>query len=169
MKKLLTTIALITAITLTGQTRLTINQDAKLAFYGDDKGNNAFTSNLTFRVSQFIVKGEYFNPILIAEYELADLKGGYYERYGFGIGLNILVNKYIELQGHFSAGFINRYDENYTNPELVGNIAFKMTKNVSLILEGQRSVRNDLKGQPIIYSGKIGFRINIFNKPVFKK
>jgi len=39
MKTLTTILLLITTLTTFSQTRLSITQDAKLGFYGDDKGN----------------------------------------------------------------------------------------------------------------------------------
>ena len=170
MKTLTTIILLITTLTTFSQTRLSITQDARLAFYGDDKGNESYTPNLTFRISQFFVEGRYLNPIVAIDYEIADLQGGLYSRMGIGIGINI--NKllpYTEFQYHLSSGIITRNGRSYASPEMVGNISFKITKKISFLLEGQRSVRNDIKGQPVIYSGKIGLRFEIFYKPTFSK
>lgn len=167
MKKLLTITAIILiSLTATSQTRLSITQDARLAFYGDDKGNESYTPNFTLRFSQAFSKGRWFDPITVLEYEIANLEGGLYSRSGFGIGIN--VNKllpYSEFQFHLSSGFIFRNGRSYANSEMVGNISFAITDNISLILEGQRSIRNDLKGQPTIYSGKIGLRFEIGKKP----
>jgi hypothetical protein len=162
-------LALFLTTAMTAQTRMSITQDARLAFYGDDKGNEAYTPNLTLRFSQVFVEGKFFDPITVVEYEIADLNGGLYSRWGFGLGMN--VNKllpYTEFQFHLSSGFITRNGRSYANHELVGNISFGITDDISLILEGQRASRTDLKNQPIIYSGKIGLRFTLKNKPLFK-
>jgi len=168
MKKVFLTLLLAVFVSSFGQTRLTINQDARLAFYGDDKGNNSYTPNLTFRFTQFFINNNYFRPLTLVEYEIADLEGGLYARMGIGVGFNVPLTKYMEGQFQFSSGYINRNGRSYASPEMVGNLSFKITDNVSLLLEGQRTIRNDLKGQPVIYSGKIGLRIQIFNKPCFE-
>lgn len=168
MKKILTLTALMFSLSLFSQTRISLTQDARLAVIGDNKGNDAFTPNLTFRLSQAFVKGDYFNPFFAFDYEYANLAGGLYERAGFGIGINIPIGQKIELQSHLSSGFIFRHGKKYSNYEIVGNFAYKIKEKLSIILEAQRTYRSDLSPDIIRYSGKIGLRLEISNTPLFK-
>jgi len=78
---------LITSIaTAQSDIQLSINQDARLALLGDDKGNNAFTPNLLIRVDLQDNQRTHGFYVIGIEYEYADLRGGAYNRYAMTAG-----------------------------------------------------------------------------------
>ena len=156
-------LALSLSLSVTAQTRISLTQDARLAFVGDDKGNNAFTPNLTFRASQFINGTKDFNFLAYADYEHADLQGGSYNRAGIGFGLNFhKIIKNVEFQVMYGIGKIFRHQKTFDTWDLVGNISYKITPKLSLLIELQQTKRNDIYRQPFVYSGKVGFRVEFF-------
>ena len=75
-------------LTLLGQGMIAVNlaQDAKLATFGDDKGNNPFTTNIILRTDLQNNQGDYGYLLGGLEWEHADLKGGAYNRYSINFG-----------------------------------------------------------------------------------
>lgn len=163
--KLLTLTALLIAFTLSGQTRFGVNQDVRLALQGDDKGNEAFTTNLTLRLSTALGKTDYLQTFAYGEYETADLVGGLYQRAGIGLGVSF--NNWIknfELNAMYGGGFIFREGESFANWDLTGQLVYNISPKIALTTEIQQTKRNDLNNQPFRYSGKFGIRITLIPK-----
>ena len=178
MKKLL--ILLLITTSVFGQTDISLSQDAKLAFLGDDKGNEAFTTNVNFRLSQRITNSNrYIKPIFYAEYEYADLQETFH-RIGAGMGLDIrnvgLNNLDLRIlyginRIYRGSGITHGTNEYFSGWDLTGQISYRLTNTIAIFTELQQTKRPDInlvaKAAPFIYSGKIGIRINIGKKAIF--
>lgn len=169
MKKLVL-VLLVMLFTSIGNAQFTVSalQDARLALVGDDKGNEAFTSNFIFNATQVISGNKYLNVVAFGEYEFGDLRGGYFKRLGGGFGLNFdnWINNF-EFQATLGVNRITRNNNNFSAWSLNGDVIYNITNNVSVIMKLQQLNRTDLKNQPFIYSGFVGVRFKIFNKPLF--
>ena len=134
-------------------------QDAKLAFVGDDKGNEAFTPNLIIRMS---LDG-YDKPTgfssAIAEYEYADLEGGLYHRWSLGYGHNVNINCFT-ITGSAQFGFIARQGATMTGV-FTGDLAYYITDHWAIVGSTQGTIRTDLKGSPFRFSNFFGVRYKI--------
>lgn len=133
-----------------------IVQDAKLAFVGDDKGNEAFTPNVIVRMSlDGYDKPTGFSSV-IAEYEYAGLVGGEYHRWSAGYGHNVNLNRFT-LTGSAQFGFIARPGATMTGV-FTGDLAYYVTDNLAIVGSTQGTIRSDLKNSPFRVSNFIGIR-----------
>jgi hypothetical protein len=139
---------------------LNISQDARLAIVGDDRGNEAFTTNVNvageFRGWQ---KGSsYF--LMRPELEYADLKGGelYRMTANFGYTFNKWV-KNVDFTATVGGGMLSRYELGGLHTQANLQTTWYFTKGVGLFLDSEFVQRRDLPKKFIGYSGKIGIKI----------
>jgi len=154
----------------TAQTRIGLSQDARLALLGDDKGNEAFTPNITLRASQAIRTIEWFSFGVYVDYEYADLQDTFHKwNFGFNPTFRLFYDK-IELDVFYGGGRIYRGNSNkdFAHWELSGSISVKIKPRVYIFTELKRTWRSDLKPQKFVYSGFVGLRFHILDRPIFK-
>jgi hypothetical protein len=153
-----------------GQDKLSLGlyQDAKLAFIGDDIGNDAFTLDAKFDVS---MQGKQFKDYYFeirSQIEYADLKDNFY--------LSVLVNPNwvynsidrFELSAGAIAGLIYREkageDEqfmSFISFGLSGDISFLLTDDIKISYLGQYIYRGEFDMNKMVYNGYIGIKYNL--------
>jgi len=139
---------------------LNISQDARLALVGDERGNEAFTTNVNvaaeFRGWQ---KGSsYF--LMRPELEYADLKGG--ELYRMTANFGYTFNKWIkdvDFTATVGGGMLSRHELGGLHAQANLQTTWYFTKGVGLFLDSEFVQRRDLPNKFIGYSGKIGIKI----------
>jgi len=139
---------------------LNISQDARLALVGDERGNEAFTTNVNvaaeFRGWQ---KGNsYF--LMRPELEYADLKGGelYRMTANFGYTFNKWFNN-VDFTATVGGGMLSRYDLGGLHTQANLQTTWYFTKGIGLFLDSEFVQRIDLPNKFVGYSGKIGIKI----------
>lgn len=181
MKKLLAIISLLLAFNTYSQRKegswgvpnIGFYQDAKLAILKDDNGNSPFTLDMLIRVELPGIQKRKYYFSLIAEFEYAELKGGYYRRFGGGVGWTfnkINTNndfwEKIELSPSLTTSIIHRFGGSHLYVFAIGgDISFKLTDNLKLSLFTQILNREDLRSEfgdsfteSITPSGYIGLK-----------
>jgi len=148
-----------------------VQQDARLALIGDDKGNDAFTLNpmITFGLEGYTF-GDAFktNLIILAEYEYADLAGGEYHRWSVGAGLKMSPFIYardvwifrpskISFTPSLQFGFIDRNGVTMTGLGTI-DVSYELFDGFEAVYSAQWTIRTELKGSPIRYSGMFGVK-----------
>jgi len=139
---------------------LNISQDARLALVGDERGNEAFTTNVNvaaeFRGWQ---KGNsYF--LMRPEIEYADLKGGelYRMTANFGYTFNKWV-KDVDFTATVGGGMLSRHELGGLHTQANLQSTWYFTKGVGLFLDSEFVQRIDLPNKFLVYSGKVGIKI----------
>ena len=139
---------------------LNISQDARLALVGDERGNEAFTTNVNvaaeFRGWQ---KGNsYF--LMRPEIEYADLKGGelYRMTANFGYTFNKWV-KNVDFTATVGGGMLSRYELGGLHTQANLQTTWYFAKGIGLFLDSEFVQRVDLPKKFLGYSGKIGIKI----------
>jgi hypothetical protein len=137
-----------------------ISQDARLALVGDERGNEAFTTNVNvaaeFRGWQ---KGNsYF--LMRPEIEYADLKGGelYRMTANFGYTFNKWV-KNVDFTATVGGGMLSRYELGGLHTQANLQTTWYFAKGIGLFLDSEFVQRVDLPKKFLGYSGKIGIKI----------
>lgn len=161
MKKLFLLIALTTIITAQAQEslRFGINQDARLAVLGDERGNDAFTPALLFRFDMQGNQQKYGYMSVGIELEYADLKDiettlneesytieNNYKRYSVNVGytLNKLIIDKLETTAMINCGMIDRWGGlSFLSFSASGTISYPVYKNLRVQGIGQFTQRKD--------------------------
>lgn len=165
MKKTLAIFLLLLSLNAFAQNKATVMilQDARLAVLGDNKGNEAFTTNIKI-ASEWqgnqLKHGYFFGR---PEIEYADLQIQYFRTsLNFGFKHN-QFSKYFDLAYSVGYGMIGRkYDKNWFGTQQFGAdifFYFKLNDTVNLIANSQIVDRNDLEKRKFVYSKFIGFQI----------
>ena len=137
---------------------VSIHQDARLFFVGDDIGNNAVTPNLLLRLN---LKGKQDSigfGFAMIETEFADLKGGDYYRYSIngGYTFNQIIPK-IEASLTGGYGLIHRNGLAYRSLGCSGVLGYKLDRfTPSIIVQGVDRVDINKFG----FSGFFGLEYN---------
>jgi hypothetical protein len=159
-KKLIYLLFFIPLISLSQGISMNLSQDARLAIVGDDRGNEAFTTNVNvaaeFRGWQ---KGSsYF--LMRPELEYADLQGGelYRMTANFGYTFNIWV-KDVDFTATIGGGMLSRHELAGLHTQANLQTTWYFTKGVGLFLDSEFVQRVDLPKKFLGYSGKIGIKI----------
>lgn len=161
---------------LTAQSSLEISvtQDARLLFLGDNKGNEAGTLNTVINLNMQGKQYEYYYFSISPQFEFANLKDKFY-RYsvngiwtfnrliipkleaGIGIGAGIIHRDNIELAGQLSYSF-------------TGELSYPITKKIKATTKYELVKRSDLK---VLYGDKelkpnfyIGFKFKIIDNSI---
>lgn len=195
MKTIITTLLL--AITLIANAQsdvaVNLNQDARLAMFGDNNGNDAFTPNLMLRLDLQDNQRRLGYYIIGLEYEYADLNESLYQRYSINIGytfnrFSILGNDNLEATALLNHGMTIRevmQVDKKVNKAFTGfassfSLAYPITSRFKVQLIGQLSHRvdkNTLYGSDsnytidalqVDFSGFIGLQYQIRMNPVIK-
>jgi hypothetical protein len=160
IKKLIYLLFFIPLISLSQGISMNLSQDARLAIVGDDRGNEAFTTNVNlaaeFRGWQ---KGSsYF--LMRPELEYADLKGGelYRMTANFGYTFNKWV-KNVDFTATVGGGMLSRHGLGGLHTQANLQTTWYFTKRIGLFLDSEFVQRRDLPNKFIGYSGKIGIKI----------
>jgi hypothetical protein len=139
---------------------LNISQDARLALVGDERGNEAFTTNvnLGFELRGLQKGSSYF--LMRPELEYADLKGGelYRMTANFGYTFNKWV-KNVDFTATVGGGMLSRYELGGLHTQANLQTTWYFTKGVGLFLDSEFVQRIDLPNKFVGYSGKIGIKI----------
>jgi hypothetical protein len=159
-KKLTYLLFFIPLISLSQGISLNVSQDARLALVGDERGNEAFTTNVNlaaeFRGWQ---KGNsYF--LMRPEIEYADLQGGelYRMTANFGYTFNKWV-KDVDFTATVGGGMLSRHGLGGLHTQANLQTTWYFTKGIGLFLDSEFVQRRDLPNKFIGYSGKLGFKI----------
>jgi hypothetical protein len=160
IKKLNYLLFFIPLISLSQGISINLSQDARLALIGDEKGNEAFTTNINvaaeFRGWQ---KGSsYF--IMRPELEYADLQGG--ELYRMTANFGYTFNKWIknvDFTATVGGGMLSRHKLGGLHTQANLQLTWYFTKGVGWFLDSEIVQRRDLPNKFIGYSGKIGIKI----------
>jgi hypothetical protein len=139
---------------------LNISQDARLALVGDERGNEAFTTNvnLGFELRGLQKGSSYF--LMRPEIEYADLKGG--ELYRMTANFGYTFNKWIkdvDFTATVGGGMLSRYELGGLHTQANLQTTWYFTKGVGLFLDSEFVQRIDLPKKFMGYSGKIGIKI----------
>lgn len=139
---------------------LNISQDTRLAFAGDDKGNEAFTANYNIGVELRGVQSAYHYFLMRPEYEFADLQGGDFNRMSssFGVTFNTWV-KHLDFTATIGGGMIWRNGLSGLHAVSNFQMTWKFTDMLGLFIDSELLQRSDLGYDVIMYSGKIGIKI----------
>ena len=139
---------------------LNVSQDARLALVGDERGNEAFTTNVNvgaeFRGWQ---KGNsYF--LMRPEIEYADLQGGelYRMTANFGYTFNKWFNN-VDFTATVGGGMLSRYELGGLHTQANLQTTWYFSKGIGLFLDSEFVQRADLPNKFLTYSGKIGIKI----------
>jgi len=139
---------------------INISQDARLALIGDERGNEAFTTNVNVGAEfRGLQKGSsYF--LMRPEIEYADLKGG--ELYRMTANFGYTFNKWfknVDFTATVGGGMLSRHGLGGLHTQVNLQTTWYFTKGVGLFLDSEFVQRIDLPNKFVGYSGKIGIKI----------
>jgi hypothetical protein len=160
MKTLIYIFLLVPFIILGQGVSLNLSQDARLAFAGDERGNEAFTTNVNvaaeFRGWQ---KGRsYF--LMRPEIEYADLQGG--ELYRMTANFGYTFNKWVkdlDFTATLGGGMLSRHGLGGLHTQGNLQLTWYFIDGIGLFLDSEFVQRVDLPNKFIGYSGKVGIKI----------
>lgn len=166
MKSLLRILLLTLALNLHAQERLAFSvlQDARLAVLGDERGNDAFTTDMVFRLHMdgYDNRRGYFSTIL--EYEYAELSGAYFKRLSFAVQQNKYVKDFT-LSASLNYGILIRSTKDYSYNVITGGLNLDATYNLSdrvgIVLSNQLMHRKDLEVAIVRYSFMAGLKFKL--------
>ena len=160
MKTLSYILLLFPLISLGQGISMNLSQDARLAIAGDERGNEAFTTNvnLGFELRGWQKGSSYF--LMRPEIEYADLKGGelYRMTANFGYTFNKWV-KNLDFTATVGGGMLSRYELGGLHTQANLQTTWYFTKGVGLFLDSEFVQRIDLPNKFVGYSGKVGVKI----------
>jgi len=147
-------------ISLSQGISLNVSQDARLAIVGDDRGNEAFTTNvnLGFELRGLQKGNSYF--LMRPEIEYADLKGG--ELYRMTANFGYTFNKWIknvDFTATVGGGMLSRHGLGGLHTQANLQTTWYFTKGIGLFLDSEFVQRIDLPNKFLVYSGKVGIKI----------
>jgi hypothetical protein len=160
MKKFIYIFLLFPLLSFAQGISLNISQDARLALVGDERGNEAFTTNvnLGFELRGWQKGNSYF--LMRPELEYADLKGGelYRMTANFGYTFNRWI-KNVDFTATVGGGMLSRHELGGLHAQANLQTTWYFTKGVGLFLDSEFVQRVDLPKKFLGYSGKIGIKI----------
>ncbi|WP_242205368.1 hypothetical protein [Aestuariivivens insulae] len=165
MKKYILTILLVTGLTCLAQSHISFSvfHDAKLLITGDDKGNDALTTDLIFNMDWEGKPFETYYFSIKTQFEYANLKGGKLYRYSVNGMWNfnrLIIPKLVAGIG-LGVGVIHR--SGYVNTDgllsysLTNELSYPIFKSVAISCKYEVVKRTDLKE---IYGEKLPYRPN---------
>ena len=150
-----------------GTIGLNVSLDNKLTFVGDDKGNDAFTLDITTR---FVMQGYekklsyYISGYLqlAAKYEFADLNGGAFNRYGVEVGYTFLYNNFnVGLMPFAGYGILSREDKGATRSfEFGTTVHYKILPKLKIITTFVFTERTDI-GNGFRFNANTGIQVEL--------
>lgn len=146
---------------------ITIHQDTKFLFTGDERGNSPGTIDVLMKVEVPIKRFEKTTLTVYPSFEYADLSSGVLKRYAMGVGyiFNDLILKSISLGVHADYGVINRMQDNTGSFGLNFEVFYKINRFIALSYVHQITERTDLKNlyretDYVRPSSFVGFRLS---------
>jgi hypothetical protein len=138
MKTIIYILFLIPFISLSQGISLNISQDARLALVGDERGNEAFTTNvnLGFELRGLQNGNSYF--LMRPELEYADLKGGELYR------MTAKWIKNVDFTATVCGGMLSRHELGGLHAQANLQTTWYFTKGVGLFLDYEFVQRRDL-------------------------
>lgn len=170
MKILLLIICLFFFLPATAQEsfNISIHQDTKLIFVGDNRGNHRGTIDVTVKAEIPLVNFPKSYIFIFPSYEYAELLGGTFRRYAVGVGYTIkgVYFKNFNIGLFPSIGYVYRENTASLSFGFGIDISYRLTKRFSLSYVHQIIERTDLK---LIYnensytrsSSFVGFKIHL--------
>ncbi|WP_439128605.1 hypothetical protein [Polaribacter sp.] len=169
MKKIFIVFSFLVSFTVYSQNsvEVSLQQDFRLLFLGDDKGNEPLTTNLLSKleVPVYNFKKSYLLTYLSVEY--ADLKVKNYKRYSIGGGYGI-SNVCGKIGAIISTDFgkIYREKEGFFSFSVSGELNYKISKRIKITCTQQLTHRKDLVElynceNPLIISGFVGLKYSL--------
>jgi hypothetical protein len=160
MKTLIYILLFFPLISLSQGISINVSQDARLALVGDERGNEAFTTNvnLGFELRGLQNGNSYF--LMRPEIEYADLQRGelYRMTANFGYTFNKWFNN-VDFTATVGGGMLSRYELGGLHTQANLQTTWYFTKGVGLFLDSEFVQRIDLPKKFVGYSGKIGIKI----------
>jgi hypothetical protein len=168
MRKTLFTCCILLALCSYGQNKIEISlqQDARLFFVGDQKGNDPLTVNLLSKIEIPVYNLEKSHVSTYLTIEYADLVGKNYKRYALGAGyiVNSIYGK-IGAGAYLDFGKIYRQEEGFNSFSLSGELNYKINDRLKFIVTQQLTQRKDLKilynSNEYVISGFIGLKYSL--------
>ena len=153
-------IFLLCSLSLNGQGKVNIGiyQDIKLAVIGDERGNEALTTDLKITVGLQGKRTKYGYFELRPEFEYAELKGGKFVLWNVNAGFvfdDIFIEN-LSLGTYAGAGFIHRWNSGYLNYAFLSDLSYGKKIKVSILL--QMLKRSDIEDK----WGSRGFKPSVF-------
>ena len=160
MKTIIYIFLLIPFISLSQGISVNVSQDARLAIAGDERGNEAFTTNvnLGFELRGWQKGSSYF--LMRPELEYADLKGG--ELYRMTANFGYTFNKWVkdlDFTATVGGGMLSRHGLGGLHTQANLQTTWYFTKGIGLFLDSEFVQRVDLPNKFLVYSGKVGIKI----------
>lgn len=131
MKKLILIVLLIPSFIIAQENiEIGIYQDFKLAFIGDDKGNDPFTPAFIFRFNMQGKQQSFGYMVIGFEIDYAELQGGTFNRYSVNVGytLNKLYFDNWEANASINYGMIDRWNIIFKGFAYSGTLSYKIPK-----------------------------------------
>ena len=161
MKKAIFVCLLIFGFCCYGQNniQLSLQQDFRLFFFGDKKGNDPLTLNFLSRIEIPVYNLKNTHIVASASVEYADLIEKDYKRYALGAGY-IVHRFYGRIGGgaYIDFGEIYRENEGFYSFSISGEINYKISERLKIIFTSQLTQRKDLS---VLYNSK-GYLISGF-------
>ena len=147
MRKVLFVCNLLIGLYCYGQNNIeiSIQQDARLFFLGDKKGNDALTINLLSRVEFPVYSFKKNHLIASFSIEYADLVKKNYTRYAFGAGYVVKsIYKKVGAGAYIDFGKIYRQEEGFYSLSFSGELNYRINDRLKFICTSQFTQRKDL-------------------------
>lgn len=148
MRKLLLFVSLLFVLSANGQSKmnLSIHQDVRLLFFGDNRGNEVFTPDLRAKIEfeTFTLKTGSFYLYIGLEY--ADLSSSVFQRFfvGFGYLTEFSFLKDFSFGLYLDHGLLIRGEGKFMGSSLNFETSYPIAKKLQLSLLYQAIDRNDL-------------------------
>ena len=129
MKKLILIVLLIPSFIIAQENiEIGVYQDFKLAFIGDDKGNDPFTPAFIFRFNMQGKQQSFGYMVVGFEIDYAELQGGTFKRYSVNVGytLNKLYFDNLEANASVNYGMIDRWNIIFKGFAYSGTLSYKI-------------------------------------------
>lgn len=162
MKRIFITLSFLLTLSIYGQNNIefSLQQDARLLFFGDDKGNDALTLNILSKLEVPVYQFKKSHLLAYASVEYADLVVKNYKRYSLGAGYSIKsVYKKIGATIYADLGKIYRQKEGFFSYSFSGELSYKINDKLKIICTQQVTSRKDLK---VLYNSKKEFVVSGF-------
>ena len=169
MKSIFLTLTLLLTFSIFGQSNIefSLQQDARLLFFGDDKGNDALTLNILSKLELPIYKFKNSHILTYASLEYADLIVKNYKRYSVGVGYSIeSIYKKLGATIYTDFGKIYRQKEGFNSFSISGELSYKINDRFKVICTQQITSRKDLmvlynSSKEFVISGFIGVKYRL--------
>lgn len=142
------------------KTNISLYQDARLLFVGDDKGNDAFTANILAKAEFPILTFGENSLFIYPSAEYADLAGGSFQRYAIGLGYVFdKVFKNIGASILADYGNIYRNKRQFSGVSMGSELTYRINNLMKIGFLYQYTQRRDLE---IMYDCKDQFILSGF-------